>query len=399
MARKAYNFACNIVKEEKRADIVDLRKRWSAEPVPGWAAEARVSMQIQTRAIQDLVNAFKTNEAKRRKGATRPYSLHYRSLRRSPTEIIHIEKDYEAKASMLRFEPIEGPLRRDRAECLAVLGSNLKRVGGIRLQDSPDIIARLLAEGRHLKEEAKIRWDKRLNSFHLIYTYEIPRLVDPDPTFQSKRIVACDQGCYPFQAWYAPCSGSHGALLVRGTDELMLRCYDIDRRCGKIARHQQRGKFHRRRRRRMRKRLNRERSRLRGWVKDAHYDAANTLLVSNDLVLQPRLAVQDLVIATKRNISNRSARAMLTWSHSMFIDRLKSASARYAGRHVLETTEPGTSKTCTHCGAWKHDLEPRHKTYACARCGLSFDRQMAGARNNFFAAYGAAVNMGWDGTE
>lgn len=399
MARHAYNFACGIVQRERRADIVDLRKRWSAEPLPHWASrpEERVSVQFQARAIQDLVNAFKTNEAKRRKNAAHRYQLHFRSLKRTPTEILHIEKDYASKATMLRFESCGGDSKPNRAECLAFLGNNLKRTGGIRLQDDPRIIARLLAEGRHLKEEAKLRWDKRRNAFHLLYTYELPRLPDPDPAFQSKRIVACDPGCYPFQALYSPTSGEHGALLVGGTHELMRRCYDLDRRCGRVARHRGRGRFHRRRRRRMRKRLARERARLRGWVQDAHYDAANTLLRSFDLVLQPRLAVQDLVIAATRNISDQTARAMLTWSHAMFIQRLRSASARYPGRHVLETHEPGTSKTCTHCGAWKHDLEPRHKIYACARCGLSFDRQMAGARNNFFAAYGAAVGMGWDG--
>jgi transposase len=405
MARRAYNYACYIVRQEQSADLSDLRSMWANHPVPEWASspETRVSKQIQNRAIQDVVNAFNSNEAKQKKNPqnARPYTLHFRSLKCTPTEIVHIEKDYKGKACMLRFEPAPGGLetKRNRAECVAIMGSNFKHVGGIKLQDDPRIIARLLAEGEHLKEEAKIKWDKRLNSYHLLYTYEIPRLADPDPTFQTKRIVACDPGCYPFQAWYAPCSGEHGALLVGGTEELMRRCYDIDHRCSSIAKNTSRGKLNRRRRRRMRKRLKRERSRLRGWVKDAHYDAAHTILQQNTLILQPRLAVQELVVTATRNISDRTARAMLTWSHSMFIDRLRSASSRYDGCHVMEITEPGTSKTCTNCGAWKQNLLPRDKIYSCTRCGLSFDRQMAGARNNFLAAYGAAVGMGWDGTE
>ena len=84
---------------------------------------------------------------------------------------------------------------------------------------------------------------------------------------------------------------------------------------------------------------------------------------------------------------------MLTWSHSLFERRLKSASVRYAGRHVLTTTEPGTSKTCTHCGHWKADLLPRDKIYACTACGLRVDRQLAGARNNLFAALGLALGV------
>ena len=412
MARHAYNFACGAALREGRADLSELRKRWKAEPLPPWASrpEERVAVMFQARAIQDLVNSLKTNMSKRRKTPDAPpFELHFRSLRRTPTEVLHIEKDYTGKPTSLRFEPLpavggEGApgARRRRAECLAVLGNNLKGVGGIRLQDHPRIIERLLAEGRHLKEEAKLRWDKRVNAFHLLYTYELPRLPDPDPTFKAKRVVACDPGCYPFQAWYAPRSGEHGALLVGGTDTLIRRCHAIDRRCGRLARLERGGRSAaqvRRRRRRMRRALARERARLRGWVQDAHYDAANTLLRAHDLILQPRLAVQELTVTSTRTISDRTARAMLAWSHGKYIERLRSAAARYAGRHVLETFEPGTSKTCTHCGAWSAALEPRDKTYACERCGLRFDRQLAGARNNLFAAYGAAVGIGWDGQE
>ena len=65
--------------------------------------------------------------------------------------------------------------------------------------------------------------------------------------------------------------------------------------------------------------------------------------------------------------------------------------------HVYETTEPGTSKTCTHCGFWHANLRLGDKVYDCPRCHIQVDRQLAGARNNFFAAYGLAVGRGWDG--
>lgn len=37
------------------------------------------------------------------------------------------------------------------------------------------------------------------------------------------------------------------------------------------------------------------------------------------------------------------------------------------------------------------------KTYKCDVCAIEVDRDVAGARNNFFAAYGDAVGIGWDG--
>lgn len=416
MERKAFNFA-NAAYTEGRAPLnfIMLRNLWKKQPLPSWASiqdgvDQRVSTSFQSRAIKDFVDAENSNLAKRRKNPTHTWKTNFRSLRRTPTEILHVEKNYEGKRStLLRFEKLPSTNDSARDECLVFFGNNLKNTGGIRLVDrssrpskNPGVIQLLLAEGSRLKEEAKIRWDKRLGTFHLIYSYVLPRKVDPDPTFQSKSIVACDPGCYPFQAWYSPTSGKHGEMLVGGTEELMRRCHVIDKLCGKLARYKGQSDSKRRRKRRrkqLRRGLARRRQQLRGWVKACHYNVANTLLREYDVVLQPCLPTARLTLTTTRNISSKTARAMLTWSHSLFVARLRSASARYAGRHVLEVSEPGTSKTCTHCGAWKADLQVRDKVYDCTRCGLRVDRQLAGARNNFLAAYGSAIGVGWDGND
>jgi putative transposase len=153
--------------------------------------------------------------------------------------------------------------------------------------------------------------------------------------------------------------------------------------------------------RRLRRKLAKERRRLHGYVESAHYDAANFLLDHHDIIIQPILKVSELVKKKRderlqRVFGSKMARAMCTWSHYLFRRRLVSASARYAGRHVYETTEPGTSKTCTHCGTWKNDLRLGDKVFECRRCNLAIDRQLAGARNNFLAAYGMAIGMHWD---
>ena len=404
MARRAYNFACGAVRDGRASlNTIELRKLWSMEPLPDWASQnhQKVPTKFTNRAIQDFVNGEKANMAKRRKNPQHTWQTKFRSLRRTPSEILHIEKDYNGKktSTLLRFEK-NTPVQANRDECLAFFGNNLKPTGGIRLMDKPNVIAMLVSDGKVMKEEAKILWDKRLDTFHLIYTYVLPRLPDTDPTFQNKSIVACDPGVYPFQAWYSPTSGKHGEMLLGGTEELMRRCHAIDRGCGHIARFNNGGRSKRKRRKRrrqLRKGLARKRQQLRGWVKSCHYNVANTLLKEHHVVLQPELPTSRLALTSTRNISSRTARAMLTWSHSLFVERLRSAVARYAGRHVLKAFEPGTSKTCTHCGAWKANLRVQDKIYDCARCGLRVDRQLAGARNNFLAAYGAAVGMGWDG--
>ncbi len=132
-------------------------------------------------------------------------------------------------------------------------------------------------------------------------------------------------------------------------------------------------------------------------VESAHYDAANFLLGSHDIVIAPILATTRLTAKATRCFGSKLARAMYTWSHRLFRIRLAFAAAKYPGRHVFECLEPGTSKTCTNCGWWNADLTLADKVCACRRCGVIVDRQLAGARNNFFAAYGMAVGVGWDG--
>ena len=39
--------------------------------------------------------------------------------------------------------------------------------------------------------ECKIHWDKRKDTFHLLYVYELPPAApDPDPEYETKRIAA-----------------------------------------------------------------------------------------------------------------------------------------------------------------------------------------------------------------
>jgi len=65
---------------------------------------------------------------------------------------------------------------------------------------------------------------------------------------------------------------------------------------------------------------------------------------------------------------------------------------------IVDSGEPGTSKTCTNCGHWNAGLGAS-RIFECAVCGVHVNRDVAGARNNFFAAYGRAMGVGWDRVE
>ena len=147
----------------------------------------------------------------------------------------------------------------------------------------------------------------------------------------------------------------------------------------------------------LRRKLAREQKRMSGYMEAAHYDAANFLLENHDIVVAPILQTGWLMQKRNRKTGPKLSRNLYTWAHRLFRQRLAYAAARHPGRFVFECAEPGTSKTCTNCGAWKHDLSLADKIYSCSHCGICVDRQLAGARNNFFAAYGMAKGLGWDG--
>lgn len=389
--------------------MIKLRNKVLAEQQPDWAeGKFKVARTIQEGAVKQAVNAYRSNDAKQKLHPTHKYNVKFRSLRSTYTETITFCKDQNnnKKSTLLRFEKRALERTSSRCECLVFFGNNLKSTGGIRMQDSKKAIERLLSEGDRLHEDGKIHWDKRSNTFHFIYTYELPSLTDWDPTFTSKRIVSTDPGCFPFHAWYSPTSGEFGELLKDATLQMEDKCVAIDALMSRTSiRKNARGVLGRARNHRQRystsrrliKKLARMRRNLHGWMENAHYDAANFLLSRFDIVIEPKLAVSELVQHRKRKIQSTTARKMLTWSHYKFRERLKSASFRYAGRYVIESREPGTSKTCTNCGHWKADLQLRDKTYECSSCLVKVDRDVAGARNNFFSEYGRALGIGWDG--
>ena len=302
-------------------------------------------------------------------------------------------------------------------ECGMQLNGAFKALGPICVQDKARIIRLLVADGGRLKENAKVLWDKRTGAFHLSFLQALPKLADPDPAFDHKRIVATDPGCRPFQAWYSPTTGQHGVVLAGMEDRIRARRHALDVQERRVARRKHedrhlpdaptsrarrlrlqtavlRAKARAHTTRRMCKRLARERVRFANWIEAAHYDAANFLLRDHDLIIQPRLNTRRLI---EEAPAPAIAQRYRDWAHHKFRQRLQSASARYAGRHVLITTEPGTSRTCTHCGFWNQALAVTDGVFRCPHCALCVDRQVAGARNNFFAAYGMAIGVGWDG--
>ena len=409
--RAAFNFAAErVLLAGDSACFGKLRASWNAwkKDVKNNAfgtahryrhiAQSGVHTKIEAQGIRAYTKAVKSGRelAKKTKQPFRP--VRFRSARKRKRETLLVEKG-RTGGPMRRFLPVPYVEQNGRGLCVVQMGKEAFYL----MEDKVSTIERLVQE-REPVYDGKIIWDKRVGSFHFVYTYRLPCLPDPDPRFINKDIVATDPGVYPFQAFYSPTAGTYGRLLDNDSDRLIARCEMLDRLQSRVDLHHgnrcNRNRRQRyRTRQRLRRRLARERARLRGWVKAAHYDCAHRLLGDNVLVLQPRLQTARLSRRATRCIRRRTVRQMTSWSHGKFVQRLQSASARYAGCHVIEITEPGTSRTCSYCGFFKADLRVADKLFTCPRCSLVVDRQLAGARNNFLAAYGKAVGVGWDGAD
>ena len=413
-ARDAWNY-CNalVVDERVEPTLTNLRSRWYT--TRRQERTATVARRFEEGAIEDLVAAYKSNMTRRKKNPKHTFHIKYKSRWHTKTETLKVER----KDVVWRFEAkprAEGgtPKGGHHAECLLFMGSNFEDVGGIRMRDRTAVIDAVVRNGKVLHAGGRIQWVKGTNAFYFIWPFPREVKVDPDPTFAAKRIVALDPGLAPFQEWYSPTSGEYGALLTTTRDSIKERCGRIDSLRSRIdgrmthpgptsRRRQQKHlpdkqrKLHRDTTRRLQRKVARESERLRNYVCEGHYNAAHFLCDRHDIVIAPILHSKRLVDKEKRCFGSKTARAMLTWGHRLFRQRLAYTAARYPGRHVFECNEPGTSKTCTLCGAWKDGLRLGDKVYHCDACGVAVDRQLAGARNNFFAAYGMASGVGWDG--
>ena len=394
MARYAYNWAIAQMKADKKPNNIQLRNEFRKLPLPHWASEKKkqVATRITAAAIKQAVDAVVTNLKKKKKDPSHHFEMTFRS-KIANSEVVNIEKAANG-GSLVKVEAYTSehlPSRAGRKNALLHFGNNLKQTGPILIEDNPNVIDMFVAEGKP-KEDGKILYDRRRNTYYYIYLYEQPALRDPDPEFLDKDIVCTDPGEVVFQTFYSP-SGSHGEILLDFRQVLLERCKKLDILHSRVIKKEnlrRQGLLQGRKNyliiRRLKQVWARERARLSAFVERAHYFAANYILKNYDIIIQPQMAVSKMV----SDLNSKVARSMLTMSHYMYNRRLEWASTRYAGRYVVHANEPGTSKTCTNCGYWHADLGTS-RTFKCPKCSIVVARDLAGARNNCLHAIGTAI--------
>ena len=159
------------------------------------------------------------------------------------------------------------------------------------------------------------------------------------------------------------------------------RDYDKSRKNGNNRTRTQ----YRRTTRTLKKKLVKMRQKLKRFTANYHYTEIKTIFTSFDTLILNRLKVQNIAKESKeRGQLCRTARKnMYTIAPGYFADRLEHVACRTPGKKIVYGCgEQWTSKTCTWCGKVNKTLG-MSKSLVCSYCGLTINRDVNGACNNF----------------
>lgn len=135
-----------------------------------------------------------------------------------------------------------------------------------------------------------------------------------------------------------------------------------------------------RQRRKLKQAASRLRSKIKNLVNDLHCKLALHLCRHYETIIIPVFETQSMIAKGQRKITSKTARAMVTWSHYAFRQRLINKAREFPGCRVVVVSEAYTSKTCGLCGSI-HPTLGGHHTFKCHSCGYTAGRDHNAARN------------------
>ena len=410
---RAYNAAVHAVRNMRsKANLIEVRKKIvPKQSIPlGDKWVEQVPTKVRARAVKQLVDAQHINLKENGFGK---FSLRFRSFRKDPIGTIILEKAFARENGPLHhFSAYEGTMQstgtQKRYGLMHMAPSSFSGVDkAILIRDRHWLMDKLIEDGK-LKEDGKIMWDKRTDSWYLIVLMdkEVKKKLPADEGHRSmdlNSIVSLDPGVRSFNTFYSP-DGTHGELLSGALKVAMDMCKKMDKiksdmhrihKNHKIDVQQQKEQeggppisttfaSHRSTMAHLKNRFHQISAKLRNWRCNAHYDAINFLMGRYDHILIPEFQTQRMSARAERNISSKTVRSMYTMSHYIFRSKLMAKAELDENKTVGVIGEPGTSKTCGNCGYWNSDLGGK-KTYRCPECKIELDRDVNGARNNMIA--------------
>lgn len=346
-ARWTYNQALNTVEKDKtprkkkelRAKCVnkDIIKENNNE----WVLET--PYDVRDEAMIDLIKAYKTSFAAKRE----KFKIRYRS-KKAESESIVIHSKHWKKAGVFHptffgKEPIKS------AEPL------------------PD----------------KLNYDSRLQKTRLGEFYLcIPMPLEVRSENQAPEwkdiedgILALDPGVRTFCTGYSP----SGYAFEWGKNDIG-RIYRLCHASDKLQSKWSQKEVCHKKRYKLKRAARRIRKKIRNLIDETHKKFTKWIVEQYHTVLLPEFETQRMVKRAQRRIRSKTARAMLTWSHYRFKQRLINKTKEYPWCKVIICDEHYTSKTCSQCG-FLHQKLGASKTFKCPQCNVEMDRDINAAKN------------------
>ena len=308
-ARRGYNLAIAILKDDHKAKLVDVRRAVKAQVKEEWLETNRA---YQAEIVGEAVRqAFKTRSAiiqKRKRGL--PCDYKFQSIKQSVQSFI--------------------------AQRL-----NKTMLGNFQLTEH--------IGDESLGKTTTITWDRGRWFVNAIKSKIIPVGVET----QELRVCAIDPGVRTFAtAFYADKVVEYGKDFHK--DVVFPLCLRLDRLYSKRklylnGKPNQESQAFRNTMRSFQKRIHRLTLRIQDKVDDLHRRIAHDLFEHADVVLLPKFETQPMSAKLKRKINAKSVRAMLGLKHYQF-QQTMIWHAKKHGKSLIVCNEAWTSKTASWTG-------------------------------------------------
>jgi putative transposase len=227
-----------------------------------------------------------------------------------------------------------------------------------------------------------------LNQYWLCVPIRFPlKSLDNQETLNRKdRIAAIDPGVRTFATIY----DTNGSTLEVGKNDIG-RIYRLGCVVDKLQSEWSQKETKHKKRYRLKRAAKQIRKKIKNLVKDVHCKLIKYLCLNYEVILLPKFDTKGMISKSKRKISSKTARAIITWSHFTFRERLLNKVKEYPLCKVKLVTEEYTSQTCGSCGKLNDKLGSK-KDFECPFCDYKADRDLNAARNILIKSLQEALN-------
>lgn len=370
-ARQTYNMALRLINDKKAQPNLGLKKlvvTARKEDSDKIRKMKETPANIRARAVLDLIDAFKTARAghkARMKKKSRPSRWSRKQRRKAKRK----KKPYTIKYKSRRltsdsfgFEPKSCKVE----ERSLYLFSKLEKFD---MREPISMSEPLKCDGVKMCSRVQYLYGR----WYLLVPYEIE---DDQMQQDHSRIGAYDAGVRTFLTTYSEDEAEEIGFRTYKTIDRATK--KIDGIATRIKEEQSRG-VDKSAIRKLRKAWYRANARATDLATDLHYKVIKHLLDKHDVLVAPRLNVQELT-SKEGKLNAVTKRRLLFLGHGKFRSRLL-MKAEQRGKVVVDLEEHGTSKTCSRCGRINFKLGSS-KIFQCPSCQATVDRDVNSAINH-----------------